>query len=75
MSASQTNSGTVLGRIVEARREEVARRQKIVPETVLRMAVKKAEPVRDFAAALLRRDTNRDAGGTRIVARAVTRVT
>jgi len=49
LSASQTNSGTVLGRIVEARREEVARRQKIVPETVLRMAVKKAEPVRDFA--------------------------
>lgn len=62
MSALQINSGTVLGRIVEARREEVARRQKIVPETVLRMAVKKAEPVRDFAAALLRRDTNNDAG-------------
>ena len=62
MAALQINSGTVLGRIVEARREEVARRKKIVPETVLRMAVKKAEPVRDFAAALLRRDTNRDAG-------------
>ena len=62
MAALQINSGTVLGRIVEARREEVARRQKIVPETVLRMAVKKAEPVRDFAAALLRRDTNNDAG-------------
>jgi indole-3-glycerol phosphate synthase len=60
LAALQINSGTVLGRIVEARREEVARRQKIVPETVLRMAVKKAEPVRDFAAALLRRDTNRD---------------
>jgi indole-3-glycerol phosphate synthase len=62
LAALQTNSGTVLGRIVEARREEVARRKKIVPETVLRMAVKKAEPVRDFAAALVRRDTNRDAG-------------
>jgi indole-3-glycerol phosphate synthase len=62
LSASQTNSGTVLGRIVEARREDVARRQKIVPETVLRMAVKKAKPVRDFATALLRRDINSDAG-------------
>src|SRR3984893_2164178 len=48
--------------MVGARGEEVARRQKIVPETVLRMAVKKAEPVRDFAAALLRRDTKFDAG-------------
>ncbi len=60
MAALQINSGTVLGRIVEARREEVARRKRIVPEAVLRMAVKKAEPVRDFAAALQRRDTNRD---------------
>jgi indole-3-glycerol phosphate synthase len=62
LAALQINSGTVLGRIVEARREEVARRQKIVPETVLRMAAKKAEPVRDFAAALLRRGKNIDAG-------------
>ncbi len=52
----QTNSGTVLGRIVEARRAEVARRKRIMPETVLRMAVKKADAVRDFPAAL-RRDT------------------
>jgi indole-3-glycerol phosphate synthase len=52
----QINSGTVLGRIIEARRAEVARRKRIMPETVLRMAVQKADAVRDFAAAL-RRDT------------------
>jgi indole-3-glycerol phosphate synthase len=54
----QTNSGTVLGRIVEARRAEVARRKRIMPETVLRMAVKKADAVRDFPAALRRDTTN-----------------
>jgi indole-3-glycerol phosphate synthase len=58
LSAIQANSDTVLGRIVEARRAEVARRQTIMPETVLRMAAKKAEPVRDFAAALSRNATN-----------------
>ena len=58
MSSLQTNSDTVLSRIVDARRIEVARRQRIVPETVLRMAAKKAEPVRDFAAALSRSTTN-----------------
>jgi indole-3-glycerol phosphate synthase len=52
LSSLQTNSGTVLGRIVDARRAEIARRKRMVPETVLRMAVKKAEPVRDFAGAL-----------------------
>jgi len=54
LSSLDTNTGTVLGRIVEARRAEVSRRQRVVPETVLRMAVKKADPVRDFAAALSR---------------------
>ena len=58
MSALQTNSGTVLGRIVDARRAEVARRKRIVPETVLRMAVKKADGVRDFVAALSRDAVN-----------------
>jgi indole-3-glycerol phosphate synthase len=53
----QANSGTVLGRIVEARRIEIARQQRIVPETVLRMAVKKADAVRDFAGALTRSGT------------------
>jgi len=52
LSALDSASDTVLDRIVEARRVEVARRKKVVPETVLRMAVKKAEPVRDFPGAL-----------------------
>jgi indole-3-glycerol phosphate synthase len=50
--AAETKSGTVLHRIVEARRAAIAHRQKSVPETVLRFGVKQAEPVRDFAAAL-----------------------
>lgn len=58
MSSLQTNPGTVLGRIVEARREEVSRRQRIVPEAVLRIAVQKAPPVRDFAGALCRDQIN-----------------
>jgi indole-3-glycerol phosphate synthase len=52
------NSGTVLGRIVEARRAEVAHRRKTVPETILRIAVQKADGVRDFAGALCRDQTN-----------------
>jgi indole-3-glycerol phosphate synthase len=58
LSALQTNSGTVLGRIVDARRAEIARRKRMVPETVLRMAVKRADGVRDFAAALGRDAVN-----------------
>ena len=58
MSSLQTNSGTVLGRIVEARRAEVAHRQRVVPEAVLRIAAKKADPVRDFAGALCRNQIN-----------------
>jgi indole-3-glycerol phosphate synthase len=53
-----TNSGTVLSRIVEARREEVARRKRIFPETMLRMAVQKADAVRDFAGMLGRDGIN-----------------
>lgn len=45
-------SGTILDRILEARRASIAHRQRVLPEAVLRMAVKKAAPVRDFAAAL-----------------------
>lgn len=52
--AAETKSGTVLGRIVEARRAAIVHRQKTVPETALRFGVKHAEPVRDFAAALTR---------------------
>ena len=52
--AAETKSGTVLDRIVEARRAAIAHRQKTVPETALRFGVKHAGPVRDFAAALTR---------------------
>ena len=57
-SSPGLNTGTVLDRIVEARRAEVAHRRKSVPETVLRIAVKNADPVRDFAGALTRPQTN-----------------
>jgi indole-3-glycerol phosphate synthase len=55
---TETNSGSVLGRIVEARRASIAHRQRVLPEPVLRMAVKSAKPPRDFAAALVRPGVN-----------------
>jgi indole-3-glycerol phosphate synthase len=58
VSSLDTKTGTVLSRIVEARRAEVSRRQRIVPETVLRIAAKKADPPRDFAGALSRNRIN-----------------
>lgn len=58
LMAAETNSGTVLDRIVEARRVAVAHRRKSVPETVLRFGVKQAQPVRDFSAALSREAIN-----------------
>ena len=56
--ASQTKSGTVLDRILDARRAAIAHRKKSVPETVLRFGVKQAQPVRDFPAALERDSLN-----------------
>src|SRR5579863_2681506 len=50
--AAETKSGTVLDRIIEARRAAIAHRKKSVPETALRFGVKHAKPVRDFEAAL-----------------------
>jgi indole-3-glycerol phosphate synthase len=52
--SAEIKSGTLLDRIVEARRAAIAHRQKTLPETVLRFGVKQAQPVRDFAAALSR---------------------
>jgi len=54
VSSIETKTGTVLSRIVEARRAEVSRRQRIMPEAVLRIAAQKADPPRDFAGALCR---------------------
>jgi indole-3-glycerol phosphate synthase len=56
--SAETRSGTVLDRIIEARRAAIAHRKKAVPETALRYSVKHAKPVRDFAAALTRNFLN-----------------
>src|SRR4029077_15681869 len=53
-----TNSGSGLDPIVEAGPISLAHHQRVVPETVLRMAVKSAAPPRDFAAALVRPEIN-----------------
>jgi indole-3-glycerol phosphate synthase len=58
VSIAEAKSGTVLHRIVEARRAEVARRQRIMPETVLRIAAGKADPPRDFGGVLARNQLN-----------------
>ncbi len=58
MSISETKMGTILSRIIESRRAEVARRRRIMPETVLRIAAGKADAPRDFAGALVRDEVN-----------------
>jgi indole-3-glycerol phosphate synthase len=51
-------TGTVLDRILEARRVEVEHRKKVLPETALKYGVAAATPLRDFAAALARPGIN-----------------
>jgi indole-3-glycerol phosphate synthase len=51
---AHANTGTVLDRILEARRAEVDHRKKVLPETALKYGVRAAPPVRDFPAALSR---------------------
>jgi indole-3-glycerol phosphate synthase len=48
------NTGTVLDRILESRRAEVAHRKRVLPETALKYGAKAASPVRDFSGALSR---------------------
>jgi indole-3-glycerol phosphate synthase len=48
----------VLDRIVEKRRESVSHRKRVLPEVALKLAVEKAGPPRDFAAALTRAEFN-----------------
>jgi indole-3-glycerol phosphate synthase len=50
--SAETRTGTILDRIVEARRAAIDHRKRVLPETVLRMAVRKGNLPRDFAAAL-----------------------
>ena len=45
---------TILDRIVEARRESIAHRKRVLPDVALKMAAEKNEPPRDFAGALAR---------------------
>jgi indole-3-glycerol phosphate synthase len=52
--SAQANTGTVLDRILEARRAEVDHRKRVLPETALKYGAKAASPLRDFSAALCR---------------------
>jgi indole-3-glycerol phosphate synthase len=56
--STPTKTGSILDRIVEARRARLVIDQRRVPLPVLKMAVRKAEPPRDFAAALSRDGVN-----------------
>jgi len=56
--SAQANTGTVLDRILDARRAAVDHRKKVLPETALKYGVKAATPLRDFAAALSRDTIN-----------------
>jgi len=51
-------TGTVLDRILEARRAEVEHRKQVLPETALKYGVAAATPLRDFSAALTRSGLN-----------------
>jgi indole-3-glycerol phosphate synthase len=58
VSIAETKPGTVLSRIIESRRAEVARRKRIMPEPVLRIAAGKADAPRDFGGGLVRDQIN-----------------
>src|SRR6201984_2665324 len=56
--SAQANTGTVLDRILDARRASVQHPKKVLPETAWKYGVKAATPLRDFAAALSRDGIN-----------------
>src|ERR1700747_3281211 len=56
--SSPANMGSVLERILTARRAEVEHRKRVLPETALKYGVKAATPLRDFPAALTRPGVN-----------------
>jgi indole-3-glycerol phosphate synthase len=56
--SAQADSGTVLDRILQARRLEVDHRKRVLPEAALRYGVNAARPLRDFPAALTRDSLN-----------------
>jgi len=55
---AQADRGTVLDRILQARRLEVDHRKRVLPEAALRYGVNAATPLRDFRAALTRDSLN-----------------
>jgi indole-3-glycerol phosphate synthase len=55
---AHANTGTVLDRILDARRAAVDHRKRVLPETALKYGVKAASPLRDFSAALSREGLN-----------------
>ena len=50
--SAHANTGTVLDRILDARRADVEHRKRVVPETVLKYGVKAASPLRSLSDAL-----------------------
>jgi indole-3-glycerol phosphate synthase len=56
--SAHANTGTVLDRILDARRAAVEHRKRVVPEAALKYGVKAASPPRDFSAALAREGLN-----------------
>ena len=56
--SAQANTGTVLDRILDARRAAVDHRKRVLPEAALKYGAKAATPLRDFAAALSRDGIN-----------------
>jgi indole-3-glycerol phosphate synthase len=56
--SAHVNTGTVLDRILDARRAEVDHRKRVLPETALKYGVKAAMPLRDFSGALSRAGIN-----------------
>jgi indole-3-glycerol phosphate synthase len=56
--SAHADRGTVLDRILHARRLEVDHRKRVVPEAALRYGVNAATPLRDFPAALTRDSLN-----------------
>jgi len=55
---AHAQSGTILDRILEARRDAMEKRRRLHPLPVLRMAVQQAAPPRDFLSALRRPGIN-----------------
>ena len=56
--SAHADSGTILDRILHARRLEVDHRKRVLPEAALRYGVNAATPLRDFPSALTRDSLN-----------------